>query len=81
MTVRFVMWAVAAGGALYGLHQLGLWAEARGWIYYHHKRASSSTLTNAVLEVQSLFDAGQKHALEIRRAEDIEDAESGDPPH
>jgi hypothetical protein len=73
-------WVIAIAVALYALHRLGLWMEERGWIYYRKKHGSSGSLSSAVLEVQSLFEPSQRHVLEIRRQDDDEQAESGDPP-
>ena len=75
-----IVWAAVAAGTVYGLHRLGLWMEARGWIYYRKKHGSSSGLGTAFLEIQSLFEPSKRHVLEVRRNEDSEDEDSGDPP-
>lgn len=66
--------------ALYALHRLGLWMEARGWIYYRRKRGGSGSLGAAFLEVQSMLEPSKKHVLEISRKDESEDDDSGDPP-
>ena len=38
--LAWVPLGLAALAAVYGLHRLALYAEERGWIYYHHKRGS-----------------------------------------
>ena len=63
----------------YGLHRLALWAEARGYIYYRSRHGSAG-LPRAVLEVQALFEPQQRHVLEERVREPVEEGESGDPP-
>ena len=78
--VSMFVWALIAAGGFYGIHRACLAMEARGWIYYVHKRGSSGTLGSAFLEVQSLFEPANRHVLEIRRKEDAEDEASGDPP-
>jgi hypothetical protein len=72
--------AVVAGIAsgVYALDRLGLWLEARGWIYYRTKRGSVS-LGMAVLETQALLDPGKRHMLEAPRTEPDE-GDSGDRP-
>jgi hypothetical protein len=70
-----------AAGAVYGLHRLALWMEARGWISYRKKHGSSGGLGTAFLEVQSLLEPSTRHVLELRRNEDFEDEDSGDPPN
>ena len=54
--------------------------EDRGWLYYRKGRGSSASMRNAFLEVQSMFEPGRKHEIEVRQAEDLEKEESGDPP-
>ena len=77
--MRAMVWAGLAAGTFYGLHRLGLWMEAQGWIYYR-KHGSSGGLGTAFLEVQSLFEPSKRHVLEVRRNEDAEDEDSGEPP-
>ncbi len=71
---------VATGAILYAIHRLALWAEARGWIYYLHRKADSSTLGNAFLEVQSLIEPEKRHLVEIRQEEAVEEDDQGEPP-
>jgi len=73
-------WVIAIAVALYMLHRLGLWMEERGWIYYRKKHGSSGSLSSAFLEVQALLEPSQRHVLEIKREDDSEQDESGDPP-
>lgn len=75
-----IAWVGVAGAILYALHRLGLWMEARGWIYYRDKRASGGAMGSAFLELQSMLEPGARHVLEIRQNEKAEDTESGDPP-
>jgi len=78
--MKYVLVGLALLGALYGLHRMALWAERRGWVYYRTKQGSSGALGNAFLEVQSLLDPSAKHVLEERLKDDVEAAETGDPP-
>lgn len=78
--MRFAFWGLAAVAVLYCLHRLALWAERRGWIYYRKKHGSSGALSNAVLEVHSLFDPSKRYVLEEKTRDQVEDEESGDPP-
>ena len=80
LTVTAIIWTALAAGTVYGLHRLGLWMEARGWIYYRKKRGSSGGLGTAFLEVQSLLEPSARHVLEVKRNEDADDEDSGDPP-
>jgi hypothetical protein len=69
---------VGIAGGMYALDRLGLWLEARGWIYYRTKRGSVS-LGMAVLETQALLDPAKRHVLEAPQTEPDE-GESGDRP-
>lgn len=50
--------------ALALLDRLGLWMEARGWIYWRRRRAQGSTLGSTFLELQKIFESGKaEHVL------------------
>ena len=74
------IWLLAIA-ALYGAHRLAAWAEGRGYIHYRRGRGSSGSVGNAFLEVQALLEPSRRHVLEARVREDVEDEQSGDPPH
>jgi hypothetical protein len=74
-----LLWVLGIGIALLAAHNLALWAERRGWIYYKYRRASPGSVGNALLRAHSLFDAGAAHMLEARSESNEEDAR-GEPP-
>jgi hypothetical protein len=78
--VKYPVWILAIAGALYGLHRIALWAEARGFIYYRKERGSSGTLGTAMLEIQSMLEPSKRHVIEERVKDDSETEDSGDPP-
>ena len=78
MTIGAVV--VAGIFVLYCLHRLALFAENKGWIYYLHRKPSTSALGNAFLEVHSLIEPEKRELVEARRAEDVEEDEYGEPP-
>lgn len=76
-----ILFFVAAGAlALYGLHRLALWMESRGWLYYLNKQPTTSALSSAFLEVQSIIDPAKRTVIEAMREEDAEQSEVGAPP-
>lgn len=77
--MKVLLWIVLGGLALIALHNLALWAERRGWIYYKYRKASPSSVGSAFLQVQSLLEPGKKHIIESRLEEVTEEDESGDP--
>ena len=53
--------------------------ERRGWIYYRERKASSSSASNAFLEIQALFEPRAEHLVESRRSDEIRAAEDAGP--
>jgi hypothetical protein len=51
--------------ALYWLDRLGLWLEARGWLYYRYKKAGSSP-ASALVAFHQLIEPGVRHVREVR---------------
>ncbi len=78
--MRYLIWGVVAVASLYVIHRLSLWAEARGWIFYRNKHASSGTAGNAFLELQAMFEPPKRHVLEQRQEKAAATQESGDKP-
>lgn len=66
--------------ALILVDRLLLAAEARGWIYWRRRKASTGTVGSALLEVQKLIEPGQRHVAEAREEEPSGAEEAGDPP-
>ncbi len=71
-------WIIGGIATLVVLHRLALYAEARGWIYYRHKRGSAS---GAALTFSQFFDPSVDHAIErtIEEQTLAEVDESGEP--
>lgn len=78
--MRVALWIAAAAAVLYALHLRVLWMESCARIYYRKTRGSSGSLSSAFGEVQALLEPGKRHEVEVRRAEEIEERESGEPP-
>jgi hypothetical protein len=70
---------VMVGVAIYGLHRLASWAEARGWIFYKEK-GRTGVASNALLELDAIWKPEMHQVVEEREIEaDHEvDDESGD---
>lgn len=78
--MKMLLWFALGVAVIAALHQLALWAERRGWIYYKYRRASPGTSSNAFLEVQSMLQPGTRHVVESRLEKHADADESGDPP-
>jgi len=50
------------------LDRLGLWMEARGWIYWRKRKAGGSALGSTFLELQKVFESGKaEHVIEAKQ--------------
>ena len=78
--MRYLLWGIAAAAALYLIDRLALWLEERGWIYYRKHKASSGSLGNAFLAIQTALEPSKRHILEERVKKDPVTQESGDKP-
>ena len=70
MTWVVAGWLIAAAAVLYALHRGALAMERRGWIFYRDRRASTSTASNAFMQVQAMFEPRAEHVLEGRRTDE-----------
>jgi hypothetical protein len=83
MSWQALLWVAGAGLVVYVLHLAALAMERREWIYYRDTRASSSSRTNAFLQVQAMFEPKAEHTVESRRSDagrKAGDADPGAPP-
>jgi hypothetical protein len=62
-----LLWAliiVIGLAALYGLHRLALWLEDRGWLFYKHKKPSSSAVS-CFVALQQALEPPIQHVLYV----------------
>lgn len=76
-----LFWAalgLAGVAALYGLHRLCLWLEARGLLYYKHKKPSSSA-ASCFVALQQFLEPPAKHVLHVKeeKRHPVEEAAGG----
>lgn len=71
-----LIWITAGLATLFALDRLGLWMEAKGWLYYRRSkhRGSASGLFTSV----DVFDPGVRHLETAREAHVLEDEDDGD---
>lgn len=81
MTTALIVAAavVAVGLVLFGLDQLGLWAERRGWLYYRHDKGRGAVNLGFL---DQIYQPSMEHVIEEETAERTvaDQAESGDDP-
>jgi hypothetical protein len=70
-------WALIIPVALFGLHRLALWLEAKGLIYYRKPPARGTAL--ALMSYQRLFEPSVEHVIEYQRSGDLTIQTSGEP--
>jgi hypothetical protein len=63
--VWFVLLPVGGPLALYGLHRLGLWLEARGCLYYIHKKPRGG-VAGGFVALQEVLEPGSRHVVQIK---------------
>jgi len=83
MNLTAVAWPAGIAAALLVLHFTALWMERRGWIFYKHTKASSTSRSNAFMQVQAMFEPRAEYVVEGRRSDEqraVEDADPGGPP-
>lgn len=67
--------------ALVAVDRLALAAEARGWIYWRRRRATTSAGGNALASLQAVLEPAKEHTIaeEAREAGHVELAADDDP--
>ena len=64
-TLLWLLVAPAAAAALYGLHRLALWLEARGLLYYRYKKPTSSP-ASCMAALQQILEPPAKHVFQVK---------------
>jgi hypothetical protein len=67
---------VAGLGALYGLHRVCLWLEARGLLYYWHKRPGGSAAA-CFVPWQQMLEPGTRHVHHLKEEKRHHSEEDG----
>ena len=49
--------------------RIGLWMEAKGWIYWRKKKSSGGGLGNAFQEMNAFLKPGTRHIIEIKKSD------------
>ena len=75
-----VAWLVAGVLALGVLDRLALLAEARGWIRWRRTPPSRSSVGNALLHVQTIFEPQIQHVVDEREQIGAERPGDDEPP-
>ena len=80
--MQAALWIAAIGVALFAFDRLALWAEAKGWIYWRKKKASSGALSSIMAEMNVLTNPGAEHVIVAKDEKKFEDRQNGDddPP-
>jgi hypothetical protein len=79
MKLIAVAWIVGTVAALYAMHRGALWMERRGWIFYRDTKASSTSRSNAFMQVQAMFEPRAEYVVEGRRSDETRASEEADP--
>lgn len=74
-----VLWSIAVLAVVWAVDQALLWMEGNGWINYRRRGPSRSGAAYHGLLLESIFNPGAEAIIEIKYADQKEQAESGDP--
>ena len=66
------------GIGLYVIDRLGLWLEAKGWLYYRKYKAPSGFITSTLLEMQNIVNPSVRHIIEIKQSVKVPKLEETD---
>ena len=65
---------------LFLLHRLGLWLEARGWLYYRHRNPSGGGAGNALQEFNAFLNPSARQVIEVQQKDSKQRDDQGDDP-
>jgi hypothetical protein len=70
-------WLIGLPAALYGLHRLALWLEARGHLYYLHRKPTGSA-AGAFVALQRAIEPQARHVEQVNHEyHRVEEDEAG----
>jgi hypothetical protein len=78
--MRFLIWGLAIGLALFTIDRLFLWLESKGWMYYRRKKPRGGAAVYHLMQIHSVFEPGFEEVIEIKVQEEKSEDESGAPP-
>ncbi len=74
-----VLWSIAVLAVVWAVDRALLWMEGNGWINYRRRGLSWSGAAYHGLLLESIFNPAAAAIIEIKYADEKEQAESGDP--
>ena len=73
-----VLWSIAVLAVVWAVDRALLWMEGNGWINYRRRGLSWSGAAYHALLLESIFNPGAAAIIEIKYADEKEQAENGD---
>lgn len=67
-------------GAMAALHRLCLWLEAKGHLYYWHKKPEGSSPAACLSALQEIIEPRAKHVFHVKDEKRHANEGAGDPP-
>jgi hypothetical protein len=78
--VKIALAVCLSVAALYALHRIALWAEYRGWIFYSHRKPDTTSVGNAMLQLQQLVEPSKRNVIEMKQGKRRAQDGAGEPP-
>lgn len=76
--MEFIKLALLIALGLLILDRVGLWMEAKGWLYYRHKKPSGGGIGNALQEFNAFLNPSTRHVLEVKQKDSRQRDDLGD---
>lgn len=73
-----IIGAVALG--IFVLDRLGLWLEAKGWLYWRKKKPSGGGFGHALQEFEAFLRPSARHVIEMKQTDSKPRHDQGDDP-
>ncbi|MFZ2029107.1 MAG: hypothetical protein WAU68_02275 [Vitreimonas sp.] len=78
--IQAAFWISASAITAIVLDRIGLWAEAKGWVYWRRKKASSTSIGAILSDLNAVTNPSAQHVVEAKQSKKLEERDNSDPP-
>jgi hypothetical protein len=76
--IKYLLLAVFAALGLFIIDRLGLWLEAKGWVYWRKRKSGGAG--HALQEFDALFRPSARYTIEVKQKDSKQRDDQGDGP-